>query len=156
VAALKTFVQNGGTVVTLGMASSFAIDKLGVRARNILEKTTTKQFWCPGSTLKVIFDTTNPLAYGMPKDGLALYLQGDPVFEVLPSQTNEHYSVVVSYKDRELLQSGWLVGEGNITGKAAMLSAEMGKGKVILIGFRAQHRAQTHGTFKLLFNSLLN
>ena len=156
VAALKTFVQNGGTVVTLGMASSFAIDKLGVRARNILEKTTTKQFWCPGSTLKVNFNTANPLAYGMPKDGLALYLQGDPVFEVLPSQTNEHYSVVVSYKDRELLQSGWLVGEGNITGKAAMLSAEMGKGKVILIGFRTQHRAQTYGTFKLLFNSLLN
>jgi len=48
------------------------------------------------------------------------------------------------------------VGEGNITGKAAMISAEMGKGKVILIGFRAQHRAQTYGTFKLFFNSITN
>ena len=27
--------------------------------------------------------------------------------------------------------------------------------KAVFIGFRAQHRAQTHGTFKLLFNSLL-
>jgi glutamine amidotransferase-like uncharacterized protein len=62
----------------------------------------------------------------------------------------------VSYQDRDILQSGWLVGEGNITGKAAMISAEMGKGKVVLIGFRTQHRAQTYGTFKLLFNSLLN
>jgi hypothetical protein len=156
VASLKAFTQSGGTIVTLGMASSFAIDKLGVHARNILATKTTKEFWCPGSTLKVNFDTSNPLAYGMPKDGLALYLQGDPVFEVTPSQSNERYTVVVSYKERELLQSGWLVGEGNITGKAAMISAEMGKGKVVLIGFRAQHRAQTYGTFKLLFNSLMN
>ena len=154
VTALRNFVQNGGTIVTLGTASDFAMDKLGVRARNILADTTSKQFWCPGSTLKVNVDTNSPLAYGMPKESLALYLSGDPVFAITPSSANEKYQVIVSYQDRDLLESGWLVGEGNITGKAAMISAEMGKGKVVLIGFRAQHRAQTYGTFKLLFNSL--
>jgi hypothetical protein len=156
VSALKSFVQQGGTIVTLGTASDFAMDKLGVRARNLLADTTSKQFWCPGSTLKVNVDSTNPLAYGMPKESLALYLSGDPVFQILPTSSNERYQVIVSYQDRDILQSGWLVGEGNITGKAAMISAEMGKGKVILIGFRTQHRAQTYGTFKLLFNSLMN
>jgi hypothetical protein len=156
VAALKEFVQKGGTIVTLGTASEFAMDKLGVKARNVLADATNKQFWCPGSTLKVNFDTSSPLAYGMPKEGLALYLSGDPVFQIMPTSSNEKYSVIVSYQDRDILQSGWLVGEKNITGKAAMISAEMGKGKVVLIGFRAQHRAQTYGTFKLLFNSLTN
>jgi hypothetical protein len=37
-----------------------------------------------------------------------------------------------------------------------MVRARYGKGYVTLIGFRAQHRMQTHGTFKLVFNSLLD
>jgi hypothetical protein len=156
VTALKAFVQKGGTIVTLGTASNFAMEKLGVHARNILATVPSKEFWCPGSTLKVNVDTDSPLAYGMPKQALALYLSGDPVFAITPSNSNERYKVIVSYQDRDLLQSGWLVGEGNITNKAAMISAEMGKGKVVLIGFRAQHRAQTYGTFKLFFNSLMN
>ena len=156
VAAMKAFITKGGTVVTLGTASNFAMEKLGVRARNILAGKSTKEFWCPGSTLKVTVDPTNPLGYGMPTNSLALFLQGDPVFEITPSSSNEHYSVIVSYEKRDILQSGWLVGETNITGKAAMISAEMGKGKVILVGFRTQHRAQTYGTFKLLFNSLVD
>ena len=156
VTALKSFVQKGGTIVTLGTASDFAIEKLGVHARNIVGDLATKQFWCPGSTLKVSVDSTNPLGYGMPKQSLALYLQGDPgVSDHAQQLPTSATSVVVKLRETrhpaERLAGG---GGRNITGKAAMISAEMGKGKVILIGFRAQHRAQTYGTFKLLFNSL--
>ena len=156
VTALKDFVQKGGTIVTLGQASNFAIDKLGVRARNVLAGLSPKQFWCPGSTLHIDVDNTSPLAYGMPKEALALYLSGDPVFQILSNDANEKYTSIVTYGKRDILESGWLVGETNITGKSAMIAAEMGKGKVVLVGFRTQHRAQTYGTFKLLFNSLVN
>ena len=62
----------------------------------------------------------------------------------------------MTYKDRDILQSGWLLGEEAIANKAAMVSVKHGEGTVVLIGFRAQHRVQTHGTFKLFFNALMS
>jgi hypothetical protein len=155
VAALKAFVQKGGTLLTLGDASSFAIEKLGLAIRNVTAGRSPKEFWCPGSTLEVKVETGHPLAYGMPGNAIATYLGGNPAFEILPSQHNERYETIVRYADRDLLESGWLTGEQVLAKKAAMVRAQYGSGSVILIGFRAQHRAQTHGTFKLLFNALL-
>jgi hypothetical protein len=156
VTALRDFVQKGGTVVTLGTASNFAMDRLGVSVRNVLAGKSTKDFWSPGSTLRMKFDNANPAAYGMPSEGVGVFLQGDLAFDITPGEHNEHYEVVASYVDREILQSGWLLGEQNLSKKAAMVVARQGMGKVVLIGFRPQHRAQTYGTFKLLFNALLN
>ena len=151
--AIRDFVQKGGTLVTLNGATAFPIDRLGIGVRNVLADKSTTEFWCPGSTLHATFDNTNPIAYGMPAHGLALYLDS-PAFEIT-APSAENYDVVVRYADRGLLESGWLVGEENIAHKAAVVAAKLGQGRVVLIGFPAQHRAQTHGTYKILFNSLV-
>jgi hypothetical protein len=155
VAALKAFVQKGGTLVTLGGASQFAIDKLGLSLRNAVAGRSSKEFWCPGSTLRARFEPSHPLAWGMPSEGLLLYLGGNPAFEVVPGDHNERYEVAARFADRDLLESGWLVGEAALAKKAAVVSAAYDEGRVILYGIRPQHRAQTHGTFKLLFNALV-
>jgi hypothetical protein len=154
VEALKDFVNKGGTLVTLGDAVDFGIEKFELNVRNAVADVDRKDFFCPGSTIKAKFTNDHPLAYGMPSEGLVLYWNS-PVFEIIPSGHNEHYETIVRYAERDLLQSGWLIGEKHIAKKAAMVSAKYGEGNVILIGFRTQNRAQMHGTFKLLFNALL-
>jgi len=154
VKALQDFVQAGGTLVALGDATGFAIEKLELKVRNVTDDLPADEFFCPGSTVKATFDNSHPLAYGMPDEGLVLFW-GSPTFQIKPSQHNEWYQTIVRYGDRDLLQSGWLIGEEHIAKKAGMVVAKQGKGRVILIGFRTQNRSQTHGTFKLLFNALL-
>jgi len=152
--ALKAFVKNGGTLVTLGEACGFAIEKFGLSVSNVVDNLSTKEFFCPGSTLKVNFDNSYPLAYGMPSEGLVLFWSSQ-AFVITPNDHNERYETIVRYQDRGLLQSGWLIGEKHLANLAAMVNVKHGKGQVVLIGFRTQNRCQTHGTFKLLFNALM-
>ncbi len=155
VEALKAFVSKGGTLITLGAASGFAIEKLELGLRDVTAGKSSKEFFCPGSTLHVKFDNTHPLALGMPAEGLGVYLSGSPAFEILPGRFNERYEVVARYADSDLLESGWLIGEQVLAKKAAVVSAKVDAGRVILFGLRPQHRAQTHGAYKLLFNALI-
>jgi hypothetical protein len=62
---------------------------------------------------------------------------------------------VARYVDGNPLRSGWLLGPQFVAGKSALVDVTLGKGRVVLFGFRTQHRAQTWGTFKFLFNSIL-
>lgn len=153
---LDAFVKAGGTLLTFAQAGDLPIQRFGLPLRNAVAGLPSKEFWSPGSTLRVHFANTNPLVWGMPADGLALFLAGSQVYDITGFDRSQDVEVLSSYVDRDVLQSGWLLGEQVIAKKAAAVSVKYGKGKVVLLGFRAQHRDQTHGTFKLVFNALLN
>lgn len=150
--ALRTFVDEGGTVLTFGEASNFAIEKLRVPAVNVLKGVSSKEFYAPGSLLAVELDPTHPLTAGM-QDEAIVHFENSPTFRPLP-YTRE-VSVVASYRDENPLRSGWLKGEERLRNRAAMLEIPVGKGRVVLYGFGVQHRAQTHGSFKLFLNALI-
>ncbi len=156
VAALEAFVENGGTLVTFGGAADLPIDRFDLPVRNIVADRPGREFWAPGSTLRITVRNTDPLGLGMPDRALATFMGASQVYEVLAGVESANVRRIASYIDRDVLQSGQLRGEDVIAGKAAMVAVRHGDGEVVLIGFRPQHRAQTHGTFKLVFNSLVS
>ncbi|MGD8321847.1 MAG: M14 family zinc carboxypeptidase [Gemmatimonadota bacterium] len=154
-AALDDFVKGGGTLVTFAEAGDLPIEKFDLPVRNIVGGVSTKDFWAQGSTLRVHVDTHHPLGWGMPEDALVVFFGANQVYEATHSPHGEDIRPVASYVHRDILQSGQLDGEKLIADRAAMLSVDHGDGEVVLIGFRTQHRAQTHGTYKFLFNALV-
>ncbi len=151
---LKEFVEAGGTLVALGEASGFAIEALELPVINVLKDVSPMQFFCPGSTLHVEVNSDNPLASGV-YDDLLIVFRNNAAFEVVPGPNNHELDVVLSFPDRHIMESGWLIGENHLSRKAALIEAKKGKGRVVLFGFSPQFRAQTDATFKLLFNCLI-
>ncbi len=66
--------------------------------------------------------------------------------------------ILLSYPSdpNDLLLSGGLVGGENLAGKPALVDAPLGKGHVVLFGVRPFWRYETHGSFFLAFNAILN
>ena len=153
IAAIKAFVEAGGTLVTFGEAGSFAIERFELPIREVTSGLPFKQFWCPGCTLKITVDTASKLGAGMPGNALATWLAGSQAYDIQPNAP-PGTQVIARLVEKDVLQSGWLLGESVIAGKPTMVSVPVGQGRVVLIGFRVQHRDQTHGTYKLLFNAL--
>ncbi len=46
------------------------------------------------------------------------------------------------------------LGQDLFVNQAAVIEVKLGHSRSVLLGLRAQYRRQSHGTFKLLFNSL--
>lgn len=148
VAALDAFVREGGTLVTLSTASELPMQFFALPVRNAARGSETG-FYSPGSLLRATVDTTNPLAFGMPKDAV-VFSNGGPVMDVTAGSAKS----VANFVRRDLLASGWLSGERSVLGKSILVEAAYGKGRVVMYGFRVQHRGQPFGTFKLLLNAL--
>jgi hypothetical protein len=148
-------VRGGGTVVALDSAGDYLIELFGLPLRNVLDGVKEESFRCPGSMLRVLVDTAHPLGYGLRAEEAA-YFADSPAFATQPTDARFERRVVVRYPDdaKDILVSGYLEGGKLLERRAAVVELAIGKGRVILLGFRAQHRAQPHRTFKLLWNAI--
>ena len=148
---LKTFAEQGGTLVFLNHSANYAVEHLRLDAKNVVAGVSDRNFYSPGSLLNVALDTHHPLAYGLPEN-IAIWSEDSPAWEVA-SGSNDR--VVARYPDDHVLASGWLLGESYLKARAALVEVPLGQGRAVLFGMRPQYRAQSYQAFKLFFNSLV-
>lgn len=150
VANLKRFVENGGRLVCFVASCETVIKEFELPMKNVLAGMNRREFYNPGSIVKLDVDTRHPLARNT-LDEMPAYFTNSSAFEITDEK---QVRTVASYAVRDALMSGWMLGEKHINGKAALAEATYGKGRVVLFAFRPQHRGQTWATFPFIFNAM--
>ena len=153
---LERFVRRGGTLIAFGEAARLPVEMfpLGVRET---ARSASPPFRCPGSLVRIALDRTHPVAFGMPGETYA-FCRGGQAWEIRllegANRGEREIRVAARYAKDDLLASGWISGEKAAAGKAALIEARHGRGRVILFAFRPQFRGQTFGTIKMVLNAI--
>ncbi len=112
-------------------------------------------FYCPGSLLQNEFDTSHPVAFGMPAEW-PVFFESDQAYR-LTSGFGIQTDVVSRYPaEGEILKSGWLLGESYLRGQANVVAFRVGSGYVVTMGSQVDFRTQPRATFKPLFNAIFH
>ena len=149
-AAIREFVNAGGTLIALNEATGYAIQTLSLPVKNALADLSNVEFYAPGSIFRVVPNASHPWARAFNSDR-AIWFEEGPAFEITdPTRA----TAVATYPSSDPLLSGWLLGGDRLAGKAALVEARVGQGRAVLFGFRPQYRAQSIATYKLLWEAM--
>ncbi|MGQ9617811.1 MAG: M14 family metallopeptidase [Candidatus Aminicenantia bacterium] len=149
---LKGFIRNGGTLITMGTSAELPINYFGIKVTNVLKEEREKpldkrEFFSPGSIL-LTEAKEGLLSFGLPSE-ISIFYNEEPVFDWKEGEA------ILKFPEFNPLMSGIIKGENLIKGKSPLLEITYGKGKIVIFGFDVIHRAQAHGTFRLLFNAII-
>lgn len=156
---IARFVQDGGAVVAIGSSGRIA-ELLNAPLGAALSRQVDgkhmplerREFYIPGSILRARIDPTQPLGFGMPEEADMFSLSSQSFKRVPGIGVAQPVSW---FEGSALLRSGWAVGQEKLAGTIAVADVDIGRGKLFLMGPEVAQRAQSYGTYKLLFNALL-
>lgn len=149
--ALRNFTEGGGTLITLGSATTLPIDYSLTRQVRLFEP---DDLIIPGSIVKgEVQDPSNPLTFGYGEQ-IPLWHKFGPYIRQAPAREAE---VPVRYTsgEEDLFMSGVVVEPAELTGQPALMNHGLGDGHMVLFGFNPMHRYQPHGNFALVWNAIM-
>ena len=154
--ALAEFMRAGGSVVTIGGSTALA-GGLGLPVDNHLvsgnDPLPRSEYYVPGSILQITIDPTQPVTAGLPGT-LAVSFNNSPVFKANQFLLDDRMTPLGGFASSTPLISGWAWGQEHLEGGVTLGRAAVGDGTLYLFGPLITRRAQTHATFKLLFNAI--
>jgi hypothetical protein len=154
---LREFVEAGGTIVAIGESAANLAALLNLAVEDHLvekgEALPRSMYFVPGSVLSARVDVDHPLASGIP-ERVDVFFDNSPVFRLKPGAEAAGLRRIAWFEGPTPLRSGWAWGQKYLDGGVVAAEASIGQGRVLLFGPEILHRAQPHGTFKFLFNSL--
>jgi hypothetical protein len=147
---LKEFVTNGGMLICFDNACDMAIKEFNLPLKNTLDGVRSSEFYCPGSIVALDVDNKHPIASMLPATLPAYFINSS----AFAATSDANVRVIARYAKDNVLLSGWLLGEDKLRGQIALAEVGVGKGRVVLFGFRPQHRGQAWATLPLIWNAL--
>jgi hypothetical protein len=147
---VKEFVNNGGMLICFDNACDMAIKEFNLPLRNSLEGVRSSEFYCPGSIVALDVDNKHPIAALLPETLPAYFINSS----AFTAAADANVRVIARYAKENVLLSGWLLGEDKLRGQIALAEVGVGKGRIVLFGFRPQHRGQSWATLPLIWNTL--
>ena len=162
---IKTWVQNGGTLITFKTASEWAL-KQGLTKEKLLPVDTAKinkrinfedainlegAKQLGGSIFQVDLDITHPVGFGFSERNVPVYRNGKTF--IMPGKNP--YTTVAQYAANPLI--GGYLHKSNvkkIANSAAILISGEGLGRIILFSDNPNFRGFWYGTNKLFLNAL--
>lgn len=160
---LKLFMEAGGHIVTIGSSTQLAyhlklpVSNAMVEIVNGEEKALGRdKYYTPGSILQMMVDNNQAATSGLNKL-TDIYFDNSPVFKLHPNAISSGIVKPLAwFGNDKILRSGWSWGEAYLKNGITAFEAVVGKGKLFAFTPEITFRAQSWGTFKLLFNQLYN
>ena len=150
---LRKFVDAGGTLITLGEASSVP-GEFGLVAQINIEHP-SKAFYAPGPIVNAkVLAPANPIFYGYTEETLSVRWA-----------SNSLLSVPLFYKNDVLMEfpggandvlSGLMSGGDEIKHRPAIVAVPSGAGQIVMFATNPVYRWQNFGEYRMLYNAMFN
>jgi hypothetical protein len=159
---IRKFIEAGGQVITIGSSANLAYH-LNLPVKSLLTEMTAsgqekalpaEKYYIPGSILRISLDSTQAATWGMASQA-DVYFDSSPVFKIAPEAAAKGtVKPLAWFSTNKPLRSGWAWGQAYLQDGISAFEASIGKGRLVAFGPEITFRAQSQGTFKLLFNQL--
>ncbi len=162
-AEFQKFVEEGGVLLTFGVASAFPAE-FGI-AKGVDAQNPSQGFYAPGPYVQSeILLPHHPVMYGYNQKTLPVRFNGGPLLQAGPPPGLEQFAgsspdrpqVIARFTGgTDGVLSGLMRNPDQIRNRPMIVDAPAGKGRVILFANNPIYRWQTFGEHAMVFNALM-